>query len=144
MIASEKQSQALLALLTTPVGDWHILLSKALGVFKRALAAWLLASADLLLCGMVGSLSWRQVGASFLVAAYLSVFVTGLGLYLSSRFHTPAWALATLIGILSLFWIILPCLPLDAFLGRFGLDMTAGSPIQFPRSCDSPVPASIR
>ena len=117
-IASEKQSQAMLALLTTPVSDWHIVLCKALGVFKRAMAVWLMAMGHVLLAMGMGCLTGGQAVCYLLILIYLTVFVIGLGLYFSSKFSTPSWALVSLLATLVVMWIILPALPIDAVLRR--------------------------
>jgi ABC-type transport system involved in multi-copper enzyme maturation permease subunit len=118
-IASEKQSQAMLALLTTPVSDWHIVLCKALGVFKRAMAVWLMALGHVLLAMALGCLTGGQAVCYLLILVYLTVFVIGLGLYFSSKFSTPSWAMVSLLATLVLLWIILPALPIDVVYHRF-------------------------
>ncbi len=117
-IASEKQSQSMLALLTTPVSDWHIVLCKALGVFKRALAVWLMALAHVLLAMGLRCLTGGQAIRYLLILVYLTVFVIGLGLYFSSKFRTPSWALIALLATLAMLWVILPSLPIDRVLER--------------------------
>jgi hypothetical protein len=48
------------------------------------------------------------------------VFLIGLGMYFSSKFHTPTWAMVTLMGTLAMLWIILPVLPIHAMLHQAG------------------------
>ena len=112
-IATEKQSQAMLALLTTPVSDWHIVLCKALGVFKRALAVWLPALGHVILAMSLGCMTGGHAIRYLLILIYLTVFVIGLGLYFSSKFRTPSWALIGLLTALVVLWIIVPTLPFD-------------------------------
>jgi ABC-type transport system involved in multi-copper enzyme maturation permease subunit len=120
-IASEKQSQAMLALLTTPVSDWHIVLCKALGVFKRALPVWLLAMGHVALAMGLHCMTGGQAIRYLLILVYLTIFVIGLGLYFSSKFRAPSSALIALLAALVTLWIILPALPVDAVLqGQMG------------------------
>jgi ABC-type Na+ efflux pump permease subunit len=115
-IASEKQSQALLALLTTPVSDWHIVLCKALGVFKRALAVWLMALAHVALAMGLHCMTGGQAVRYLLILVYLTVFVIGLGLYFSSKFRAPSSAMIALLATLVLLWILPPVLTADPVL----------------------------
>jgi ABC-type transport system involved in multi-copper enzyme maturation permease subunit len=117
-IASEKQSQAMLALLTTPVSDWHIVLCKALGVFKRALAVWLMAMGHVALAMGLHCMTGGQAVRYLLILVYLTIFVIGLGLYFSSKFRAPSSALIALLATLVTLWIILPALPIDSVLHR--------------------------
>lgn len=109
-LTSEKQTQALCALLTTPLSDWHIILAKALGVFKRAMAVWLLMTVHIIAFGAAGILDPIVGLQLLLLAAISSILLIGLGLLLSSIFTSSSWAVATNMAILGTLWIVGPVL----------------------------------
>ena len=53
-ITSEKETSSWPILLTTPLNDWHILLGKAFGVFRRCLPVWALLAGHVILFIFIG------------------------------------------------------------------------------------------
>ena len=107
-ITAEKDSRALPILLTAPVSDWRIIMAKAGGAFRRALAAWLLLTVHLVLFTAMGYFHPIGVLHVVMVASYMAVFLTGLGLYFSSRCRTSSGAVTLTAGTAVVLWLILP------------------------------------
>jgi ABC-type transport system involved in multi-copper enzyme maturation permease subunit len=113
-ITVEKESRALPILLTAPITDAQIILSKATGVFYRALAAWILLTVHVLLFTLLGEIHVLGAVALILLMAYMAVFLTGLGLYVSSRLRSSSAAVTLTVGICFLLWYVLPMLATSA------------------------------
>jgi len=109
-ISAERESRALPLLLSLPIGDNQIVLAKALGVLYRAGPAWLLVIAHVTIFTAAGYLHPIFALHAGMLIVCLSVFLTGAGLYFSSRFASGTSA-ATLNVIMSLaIWAVLPLL----------------------------------
>jgi len=107
-ITMEKESRALVLLLTTPMGDWHIILTKAWGVLQRAMATLIMLAIHLIVFTAMGYIS---VVSSLLVACvtiYMLVFLGGLGMYCSSRCRTSTAAIIGAVGVCVVLWAVVP------------------------------------
>jgi ABC-type transport system involved in multi-copper enzyme maturation permease subunit len=109
-ITSEKESQTWSLLLTTTVGDWEILGGKFLGALRRCAPAWLLLFAHVIVFAIgqiVHPIAIIQFG---LLAAWVAIFLTGTGLYFSTRFKHTTTAVIANMGLAAGLWAVFPLL----------------------------------
>jgi ABC-type transport system involved in multi-copper enzyme maturation permease subunit len=108
-VTKEKESQSWPLLLTTGLGDWQIILSKAMGVFRRSLSIWLFLAAHIILFAVLFRYIRPIAVAQLLFPIVGAVaFLIGTGVYFSSRFkHSTASVLATFAMALGV-WAVLP------------------------------------
>jgi ABC-type transport system involved in multi-copper enzyme maturation permease subunit len=107
-ITSEKETLSWPILLATSMDDWHILLGKAMGVFRRCLPIWLLMAGhiSLFIC-----LKYIHPIAIFHMPIFITgliVFLTGAGLYFSARFKRTTSAVLASFGLALTLWAVLP------------------------------------
>jgi len=112
-ITSEKESRAWPIMLATSMDDWHILLGKAGGVFRRCLPIWLLLAGHILLFVCVRYIHPIAIAHLLIFVAGLVAFLTGAGIYFSSRFKRTTSAVVANFGLAIALWAVLP--------GVFGL-----------------------
>lgn len=112
-ITSEKESSAWPIMLATSMDDWHILLGKAGGVFRRCLPIWLLLAGHVLLFVCIRYIHPIAIVHLFIFVAGLVSFLTGFGIYFSSRFKRTTSAVVATFGLAIALWAVLP--------GVFGL-----------------------
>jgi ABC-type transport system involved in multi-copper enzyme maturation permease subunit len=109
-ITTERESQSWLLLLTTPLGDWEILLGEAIAAFRRGLAIWALLAAHVLLFVLVGYIHPIACFHLAILVLSTSCFAISLGLYFSSRLtHTSSAVIASFALLLGL-WVAGPVL----------------------------------
>ena len=111
-ITSEKEARSLPILLCTTLSDWHIIAGKAVGVFRRCMPVWLLLLAHLVLFSLIGYMHPIALIHIGLLVGWLVLFLTGTGLYFSSRFRRTTAAVVANIGLGMALWIILPVMAL--------------------------------
>jgi len=107
-ISAERESRALGLLLSLPVSDETIVLVKALGVFYRALPAWSLLGLHLAVFTALGYLHpiiWLHLG---MLVIWMAVFLTGMGLYFSTRFRSGQSAAVMNIATALVLWAVVP------------------------------------
>lgn len=109
-ITSEKESRAWPILLATSMDDWQILLGKAVGVFRRCLPIWFLLAGHILLFVLVKYIHPAAIVHVFMLVAGIVVFLTGSGLYFSSRFKRTTSAVVANFALAVVLWIVLPAL----------------------------------
>ena len=107
-ISSERESRALPLLLSIPVSDEHIILAKILGVLYRAAPAWILLAVHLLVFVALGSLHPVILPLLGMLIIWTTVFLTGLGLYLSLRCRSVSLAAVITIATCVVLWMVLP------------------------------------
>jgi len=107
-IAPEKQAQTWPALLSTPVSDWHILLGKAGGTLFRCVPVWMFLAGHVLIFILVGFLHPLVFVHLLLLVVWVSVFLTGSGVYFSTRHRRATTALLMNVGLALLLWALLP------------------------------------
>ena len=109
-ITSEKESRSWPLLLATTLSDWQIIFGKFIGVLRRCLPIWFLLFGHLIifiLAGMIRPVAFIQMT---ILVAWVVAFLSGTGLYFSSRFkHTTTAVIAnfTLAGAI---WGFMPVL----------------------------------
>jgi ABC-type transport system involved in multi-copper enzyme maturation permease subunit len=109
-VTSEKESRSWPILLATSMDDWHILMGKAIGVFRRCLPVWLL-----MVCHISLFICMRYIHPIAILhvpvfAIGLVVFLTGAGLYFSARFKRTTSAVIASFGLALVLWVILPAM----------------------------------
>jgi len=120
-VTTEKETRSWPILLATTLGDWRIVLAKGLGALRRSLPAWGFLVAHILVfttAGILNPVCLAQLAAAI---AGLMVFVTGTGLYFSSRFkHTTAAVIANL-SVPVVLWGLVPIvLAIVLEIGHYG------------------------
>ena len=109
-ITSEKESRAWPLLLATTLGDWQILFGKFAGILRRCLPIWCVLFAHIILftiARIIHPIGVFQVG---MVVAGLVVFLSGTGLYFSSRFRHTTTAVIVNFALAGVIWALLPLL----------------------------------
>jgi ABC-type transport system involved in multi-copper enzyme maturation permease subunit len=109
-VTSEKETQSWPILLATSMDDWHILMGKAIGVFRRCLPIWLLMTGHIFLfiC-----LRYIHPIAMFHMPIFiigLVAFLTGAGLYFSVRFKRTTSAVIASFALAIALWVVLPAM----------------------------------
>ena len=107
-IAPEKQAQTWPALLCTPVSDWHILLGKAAGTLFRCLPVWLFLLGHVVVFTLLGFLHPILVLHVLLLIVWVGVFLTGMGVYFSTRNRHATTAVLMNAGMALLLWVLIP------------------------------------
>jgi ABC-2 type transport system permease protein len=107
-ITSEKESQTWPILLATPMGDWHILLGKALAAFRRCLPVWILWGAHVLIFVITRYLHPIVFVHVVMLVAWLTVFLIGSALYFSARFKRTTSAVVASLVLAFALWVVIP------------------------------------
>jgi ABC-type transport system involved in multi-copper enzyme maturation permease subunit len=107
-ISTEKESQSWFLLLTTTLDDWSILAGKAIGSLRRVLPYFLLLAGHAAFFVLVGINSWQLLLLAPVPIIGIVLFLTGSGLYFSTRFkHTTTAVVANFLLALTL-WVGVP------------------------------------
>jgi len=109
-LSAERESRALPLLLSLPVSDGHIIFAKVLGVFFRAMPAWILMVVHLLVFSALGFIHPVILLQMAMLIVWVTVFLTGTGLYFGSRFRSGTAAAVMNIGLVIGLWIVLASL----------------------------------
>ncbi len=107
-VTTERESQSLLLLLTTPLNDWQILLGKGVSVFRRCLPIWGLLAGHLLFFSLIGYIHPVAILHLAIVVAWLTCFLTGAGLYFSTRFARTTSSVVASFALALGLWAIGP------------------------------------
>ncbi len=117
-ISSEKESGTWPLLLVTTLGAGQILWGKAIGILRKCAPAWALLGGHLVVFMLAGILDPTLWVHASMVAAYVSVFLVGSGLYFSARCRRTTVAVAGNLCLIIAIWVILPFLAVLAAEGR--------------------------
>jgi ABC-type transport system involved in multi-copper enzyme maturation permease subunit len=109
-ISSEKESRAWPVMLATSMDDWHILLGKAGGVFRRCLPIWLLLAGHIVFFICMRYIHPIAVIHSAIFVAGLASFLTGVGIYFSARFKRTTSAVVANLAVAVALWVIIPAM----------------------------------
>ncbi len=107
-VTSEKETLSWPILLATSMDDWHILLGKAIGVFRRCLPIWLLMAGHIVLFICLKYIHPVAIFHMPIFVTGLCVFLTGAGLYFSARFKRTTSAVLASFGLALALWAVLP------------------------------------
>jgi len=109
-VTSEKETQSWPILLATSMDDWQILLGKAAGVFRRCVPIWLLMAGHIVFFICFKYIHPAAILHLSISVTGLIVFLTGAGLYFSSRFKRTTSAVLANFALALTLWAILPAL----------------------------------
>jgi len=107
-ITSEKEARSWQILLCTPMGNWHILAGKAVGVLRRCLPVWLLPMGHVLLFIVVGYCHPVLAPHMLLVLFSVTALFTGSGLYFGARFKRTTTAVILNLALGLTLWLAVP------------------------------------
>ena len=124
-ITTEKESQTWPLLLATPLSDWDVLLGKAVSSFRRCLPIWALLAGHVFLFVLIGYIHPIAIFHLLIVVAWLSCFITGAGLYFSTRFRRTTSAVVASFSLALVLWAVGPILA-----GLISAAANRGDPIE--------------
>jgi ABC-2 type transport system permease protein len=107
-VTSEKETRSWPILLATSMDDWHILMGKAMGVFRRCLPIWLLMAGHIFLFICMRYIHPIAILHMPVFMTGLVVFLTGTGLYFSARLNRTTSAVIASFALALFLWVILP------------------------------------
>jgi ABC-type transport system involved in multi-copper enzyme maturation permease subunit len=107
-VTSEKESRSWPILLATSMDDWHILMGKAIGVFRRCLPIWVLMAGHIFLFVCLRCIHPIAIFHMLICITGLVVFLTGAGIYFSSCFKRTTSAVIASFGLALFLWVIFP------------------------------------
>jgi ABC-type transport system involved in multi-copper enzyme maturation permease subunit len=137
-ITSEKETRAWPILLATPLGDWHILLGKAVGVLRKCAPIWALLAVHVLIFTYVKYIHPIAILHLAIIVAGVTVFFAGTGLYFSARFKRTTTAVVMNVGLALALWVLVPMLAGFASVG-----MRTGDPIEWVFMANPVVQAGV-
>jgi len=109
-ITAEKESHSWPLLLATTIDDRQILFGKFVGILRRCLPVWCILFGHVILftlAGFIHPIAIIQIG---ILVAWIVVFLSGTGLYFSSRFRRTTTAVIMNFALAAAIWGILPLL----------------------------------
>ncbi|MEN6336723.1 MAG: ABC transporter permease subunit [Phycisphaerales bacterium] len=107
-ITSEKESQSWLLLLATPLSDNAILFGKAVSAVRRCVPLWGLLAGHVILFIFVGYIHPVALIHLSMVVVWVTVFVTGAGLYFGTRFRRTTSAVVAGFALILGLWAVIP------------------------------------
>lgn len=109
-ITAEKESRSWPLLLATTLDDRAILFGKWAGILRRCLPAWIWLLGHVTIFSLTGFIHPAAVLQIGLLAAWSLVFLSGSGLYFSSRFKHTTTAVTMNFALAIVLWAIVPIL----------------------------------
>jgi len=109
-ITTEKETRSWPILLATSMGDWQILIGKAVGVFRRCLPIWLFLAGHLILFITVKYIHPIAVVHLAILVTWIVVFLSGSGLYFSARLKRTTSAVVANFALALTLWAVIPSL----------------------------------
>jgi ABC-type transport system involved in multi-copper enzyme maturation permease subunit len=97
-------------LLATPLDDKDILLGKFVGVLRRCFPAWLLLFGHIIAFSLIGFIHPLAIIQTGILVTWIAIFLSGSGLYFSSRFKHTTTAVLMNFALVAVIWAILPLL----------------------------------
>jgi ABC-type transport system involved in multi-copper enzyme maturation permease subunit len=122
-VTTEKESRSWPILLATSMDDWHILMGKAIGVFRRCLPIWLLMAGHIFIFTCLRYIHPIAILYMSLFTTGLVVFLTGSGIYFSSRLKRTTSAVIASFGLALFLWVVLPSMLglISAFINDYDI-----------------------
>jgi len=119
-ITFEKESRSWPLLLATTLSDWQILLGKFVGVLRRCGPMWLLMLAYIVAFCCAGLIHPLAILHIVIVAAGIVLFLSGTGLYFSSRLKGTTSAVIMNFTLPAVTWGVMPLILVTtvAIIGR--------------------------
>ena len=107
-VASEKEARTLPLLLCTTVGARHIVFGKALGALYRSWPVWAYLFGHVVLFTALGAIHPAGLVLLAILTIWVTVFLTGTGLYFSTLFRKSSTAVLANLGLGIILWVIVP------------------------------------
>jgi len=107
-ITSEKESRSWHLLLTTTLSDWQILFGKFAGLARRCLPAWSALFGHLIIFILAGYIHPIALLQMAILVAWIFVFLSGTGLYFSTRFKHTTTAVIANFALMAVIWALVP------------------------------------
>ena len=107
-ITSEKESQTWSLLLATPLTSTQVLFGKAVSAFRRCLPIWALLGGHLAIFIFAGYIHPIAVFHLSILILWLTVFVTGAGLYFGTRFNRTTSSVVAVFALALGLWVLGP------------------------------------
>jgi ABC-2 type transport system permease protein len=102
--AEERRSDTLELLLTAPVAEAWIVLSKFFGTYALVIGMYALSSVFALILGAYGEPDWGPIVGGYLALALLAAPLVAVGLFMSSLTENQVVAAAGTLGVLLMLW----------------------------------------
>ena len=109
-ITSERESRSWPVLLATPLDDKDILLGKLIGALRRCLPSWLPLFGHIIAFSLAGFIHPLAIIQTGILVIWVAIFLSGSGLYFSSRFKHTTTAVLMNFALVGAIWAILPLL----------------------------------
>jgi len=109
-VTSEREARSWPVLLATPLNDKDILFGKLAGSLRRCFPAWLLLFGHIIIFSLTGFIHPLAIIQMGILVTWIGVFLSGSGLYFSSRFRHTTTAVMMNIALAVTIWAILPLL----------------------------------
>jgi len=109
-ITSEKESRSWPLLLATTLSDWKIISGKFIGILRRCLPIWLVLFGHVILFTFTGWIHPVAIIQMAILVSWIVVFLSGTGLYFSSRFRRTTTAVIMNFALAAVIWAIVPLL----------------------------------
>jgi ABC-type transport system involved in multi-copper enzyme maturation permease subunit len=124
-ITTEIESRCWPILLATPLNDKDILFGKFVGALRRCFPAWLLLFGHLIAFSLFGFIHPFAIIQTGILVVWIAIFLSGSGLYFSSRFKHTTTAVLMNFALAATIWAILPLLM--AIIASINVPFTRGA-----------------
>lgn len=109
-ITAEKESHSWPLLLTTTIDDRQILFGKFVGILRRCLPVWCILFGHVILFSLAGFIHPVAIIQMSILVTWIVIFLSGTGLYFSSRFKRTTTAVIMNFALAAAIWAIVPLL----------------------------------
>jgi ABC-type transport system involved in multi-copper enzyme maturation permease subunit len=109
-ITSEKESRSWPLLLATTLSDWKIISGKFVGILRRCLPIWLVLFGHVIVFTLSEIIHPIAIIQMAILVSWIVVFLSGTGLYFSSRFRRTTTAVIMNFALAAVIWAIGPLL----------------------------------
>ena len=109
-ITSEKESRSWPLLLATTLSDWKIISGKFIGILRRCLPIWFVLFGHIIVFTLAQMIHPIAIIQMAILVAWIVVFLSGTGLYFSSRFRRTTTAVIMNFALAAVIWAIVPLL----------------------------------
>ena len=108
VVTSEKEARTWPGLLATTLSAREIIFAKVVGVLRRGALVWGMLVGHLAVFVLAGYIHPMVVLHIGMLAIWLTIFLTGVGIYFSTVLKRTTWAVVTTFTFLMAVWAILP------------------------------------
>jgi ABC-type transport system involved in multi-copper enzyme maturation permease subunit len=107
-ITSEKESRSWPLLLATTIDDGQIIFGKFIGILLRCLPVWFLLLGHVFFFSLIGYIHPLAVFQIGMLVTWIVTFLSGTGIYFSSRFKHTTTAVIMNFALAATVWAVLP------------------------------------